>query len=64
MSSANASKTRLTAIPLQPTAEAGEDIWLYKWNTGELSLLQVPDTLQFDPSRSIRRIHGATNRVT
>lgn len=64
MSSANTSKARLTAIPLQPTAEAGEDIWLYKWNTGELSLLQVPETLQFDPSRSMLRVRGAADRIT
>ena len=40
---------RRIAQPLQGIAGSNGQAWLYSWNTGELSVLELPVGMEFDP---------------
>ncbi|MBD9529583.1 MULTISPECIES: hypothetical protein [Paracoccus] len=40
---------RRIAQPVQGLAGSDGQVWLYSWNTGELSVLELPVGMAFDP---------------
>ncbi len=48
MSATNQDQRRI-AQPMQGLAGADGQVWLYSWNTGELSVLELPLGMAFDP---------------
>ncbi|MDS9470232.1 hypothetical protein RGQ15_22050 [Paracoccus sp. MBLB3053] len=44
---------RRIAEPLQPLGGSESQVWLYSWNTGELSVLELPEGMSFDPGADL-----------
>ncbi|MDS9469689.1 hypothetical protein RGQ15_19165 [Paracoccus sp. MBLB3053] len=40
---------RRIAQPVQGLGGTESQVWLYSWNTGELSVLELPAGMSFDP---------------
>ncbi|WP_134681459.1 hypothetical protein [Paracoccus ravus] len=48
MATTNQDQRRI-AQPVQGLGSAESQVWLYSWNTGELSVLELPEGMSFDP---------------
>ncbi len=47
------SATPKRASVFSETSRDGRSGWIYKWNTGELSVIFIPDDFHFDPTASV-----------
>ncbi|SMO99958.1 hypothetical protein [Paracoccus laeviglucosivorans] len=41
------------ATPLGPVSESDVQIWNYKWDNGEISTVEIPAGITFDPKQPI-----------
>lgn len=48
------------ATPLGPVSSDDGSIWNYRWNTGEVCTVEVPEELTFDPRSKIPSLRSAS----